>query len=156
MGITSKREKRLLLKHFPHKLKNHLKLCRSHSIAQPSRKRKSEFCERRFLKRFCALAKNPLFFANYIYFIDFFFTLIKEKSGKVGKNARNRCGTRVCGFFKSGQKPGKNPLFLAKSVRTSLQNRPNFRSCPKKVGRARFSKAKVGRDFRHRKARILS
>jgi hypothetical protein len=38
-----------------------------------------------------ALAKNPLFLATYIYFLHFFFTLIKEKSGKVGRKPAKPC-----------------------------------------------------------------
>lgn len=49
-----------------------------------------------------ALAKNPLFLVTYIYFLHFFFTLIKEKSGKVGRNPAKPCVPTVsaCPLFK--------------------------------------------------------
>lgn len=48
------------------------------------------------------LAKNPLFLVTYIYFLHFFFTLIKEKSGKVGRKPAKPCVPTVsaCPLFK--------------------------------------------------------
>ena len=49
---------------------------------------------------------------------------MEEKSGKVAKNAGNRCGARDCEVFKSGQKVAKWPEKVAKIVRTPLHNLP--------------------------------
>lgn len=52
---------------------------------------------------------------------------MKEKSGKVAKNAGNRWYTRDSRLFKSGQKVAKWPEKVAKNVRTLLAELPLVR-----------------------------
>ena len=52
---------------------------------------------------------------------------MEEKSGKVAKNAGNRCGARDCEVFKSGQKVAKWPEKVAKNVRALLAELPLVR-----------------------------
>jgi hypothetical protein len=80
------------------------------------------------LRKNQALAKNPLFLVTYIYFLHFFFTLIKEKKWESGQKARKALCINGFSLPTFQIKPGKNPLFLARTVSTSLSTHPNISS----------------------------
>ena len=95
--MYEEREKTPFAKVFSRSYEN-IELCGDFSISHLQKKRKREYRGAVNFAENRSLAKCPLFFANYIYFITFFLTLIKEKSGKVGRNPAKSCATTVSGW----------------------------------------------------------
>lgn len=93
------------------------------------------------------MAKNPLFLVTYIYFLHFFFTLIKEKSGKVGRKARKALCANGFSPPTFQIKPAKKPTFFGQNRLYKSLNSPKYIKFLKESGQKPVFQNKSGHDF---------
>lgn len=105
-----------------------------------------------FFEEKSGFGQKPTFSRHLYIFFTFFLHTNQRKKWESGQKARKALCTNGFSLPTFQIKPGKNPLFLARTVSTSLSTRPNISSFRKKVGRSPFFKIKVATIFAHERA----
>jgi hypothetical protein len=92
------------------------------------------------------LAKNPLFLVTYIYFLHFFFTLIKEKVGKWAEIPQSLVYQRFQPAHFSN-KTGQKPTFFGQNRIYKSLNSPKYIKFLKESGQKPVFQNKSGHNF---------
>jgi hypothetical protein len=82
--------------------------------------------------------KTHFYLPYSIYLLIFLSQLIREKSGKVGQSASNRCNYWVSAGPLLKMKPGQSPLFLGQNRFSSQQTLHKYHKTQIKMGQTQF------------------